>query len=107
MSTHQAISPAAHIYQSDVETVNRLEEDEFFDLESFSSRGDFLAEVHISGLLQLGTAQFIQRKSHPLADHRAAHSSFSARSLFAFTNLDYYLGDEGGYDVPRLPYVND
>jgi hypothetical protein len=29
-----------------VETVHRLEEDEFFDLEDFSSRGEFLAEVH-------------------------------------------------------------
>jgi transposase len=40
------IPPAAHTYQSDVETVHRLEEDEFFDLEDFSSRGEFLAKVH-------------------------------------------------------------
>jgi hypothetical protein len=46
MSTRQAISSAAHTYQSNVETVNRLEEDEFYDLDSFSSRGDFLAEAH-------------------------------------------------------------
>jgi hypothetical protein len=32
------IPPAAHTYQSDVETVHRLEEDEFFDLEDFTSR---------------------------------------------------------------------
>jgi len=37
-----------HTYQSDVETVHRLEEDEFFDLEDFASRGDFLAKVHRS-----------------------------------------------------------
>ena len=41
-SQHVLIPPAAHTYQSDVETVHRLEEDEFFDLESFTSRGDFL-----------------------------------------------------------------
>jgi len=29
-----------------VETVHRLVEDEFFDLEDFTSRGDFLAKVH-------------------------------------------------------------
>ncbi|MBI4443132.1 MAG: hypothetical protein HY649_07120 [Acidobacteria bacterium] len=29
-SQHQRISPAAHTYQSDVETVHRLIEDEFF-----------------------------------------------------------------------------
>jgi hypothetical protein len=40
------IPPAAHTYQSDVETVHRLEEDEFFDLEEFSSPGDFLAKTH-------------------------------------------------------------
>src|SRR5690349_24452571 len=45
-SQHVRIPPAAHTYQSDVETVHRLEEDEFFDLEDFSSRGDFLAKVH-------------------------------------------------------------
>ena len=33
-SQHVRIPPAAHTYQSDVETVHRLEEDEFFDLES-------------------------------------------------------------------------
>ena len=41
-SQHVRIPPAAHTYQSDVETVHRLEEDEFFDLEDFSSRGVFL-----------------------------------------------------------------
>ena len=45
-SQHVRIPPAAHTYQSDVETVHRLEEDEFFDLEDFSSRGQFLAKVH-------------------------------------------------------------
>ena len=34
-SQHERIPPAAHTYQSDVETVHRLIEDEFFDLESF------------------------------------------------------------------------
>ncbi len=40
------IPPAVHNYQSDVETVPRIEEDDVFDLESFSSRADFLAKVH-------------------------------------------------------------
>jgi transposase len=45
-SQHVRIPPSAHTYQSDVETVHRIEEDEFFDLEDFSSRGDFLAKAH-------------------------------------------------------------
>jgi len=40
------IPPSADTYQSDIETVHRLEEDEFFDLETFSSRSEFLAKVH-------------------------------------------------------------
>jgi len=44
-SQHVRIPPAAHTFQSDVETVHRLVDDEFFDLESFSGRGDFLAEA--------------------------------------------------------------
>lgn len=45
-SQHVRSPPSAHTYQSDVETVHRLEEDEFFDIEDFSSRGDFLAKAH-------------------------------------------------------------
>jgi hypothetical protein len=44
-SQHLRIPPAAHTYQSDVEGVHRLIEDEFFDLESFASRSDFLSKA--------------------------------------------------------------
>src|SRR5712692_7357742 len=44
-SQHVRIPPAAPTFQSDVETVHRLVEDEFFDLESFTGRGDFLAKA--------------------------------------------------------------
>ena len=44
-SQHVRIPPAAHTFQSDVETVHRLVEDEFFDLELFHSRGHFLAKA--------------------------------------------------------------
>ncbi len=43
-SQHERIPPAAHTYQSDVETVHRLIEDEFFDLETFRSRAEFLGK---------------------------------------------------------------
>jgi hypothetical protein len=45
-SQHVRIPPSAHTYQSDVETVHRLEEDESFNLETFSSRSEFLAKVY-------------------------------------------------------------
>jgi transposase len=87
-SQHVRIPPAAHTYQSDVETVHRLEEDEFFDLEEFSSRGDFLAKVHTYQLyFNLVLAQLPQRKSEPLANHRAARSPLAAPTLLASTGL--------------------
>jgi len=46
-SQHERIPPGAHTYQSDVETVHRLIEDEFFGLETFSSRADFLAKASL------------------------------------------------------------
>ena len=40
------VPAAAHTCQSDGETVHRLEEDEFFDVEDFADRSDFLATAH-------------------------------------------------------------
>lgn len=38
---HQTIPPGAHRWQADVETVHRLIEDEFFEIEKFASKNDF------------------------------------------------------------------
>ena len=88
-SQHVLIPPAAHAYQSDVETVHRLEEDEFFDLEQFSSRGDFLAKVHTyQALLQPRAPQLPQRKSKKsLANHRAARSPLLNQTLLTPARL--------------------
>jgi transposase len=45
---HYTIPPGAKTYQSDVETVHRLIEDEFYQIEAFYSRKDFLKKA-ISG----------------------------------------------------------
>jgi len=42
---HCTIPPGAHTYQSDVETVHRLIEDEFFVVETFKSIDDFFAKA--------------------------------------------------------------
>jgi transposase-like protein len=44
-SEHRYIPPKAYTWQSDVETVHRLIEDEFFDRESFADRAQFWAKV--------------------------------------------------------------
>ena len=40
--THTTIPPGAHTWQSDVETVHRIIEDEFYEVEPFQNRQDFL-----------------------------------------------------------------
>jgi len=108
-SQHVRIPPAAHTYQGDVETVHRLEEDEFFDLEQFASRGDFLAKTHICQLY----FNLVRPNSHK--DHLSPWQiieRLSPRSpielcLLPPVFLDYYLNDSGGYDVGRLPYIKE
>ena len=106
-SQHLRIPPAAHTYQSDVETVHRLEEDEFFDLETFSSRGDFLAKVH-TYQLYFNLARPNSHKDYQTPwqiIERLAPRSPLELCLLPPVFLDYYLNDSGGYDLPRLPYV--
>jgi transposase len=104
-SQHVRIPPAAHTYQSDVETVHRLEEDEFFDLEKFRSRGEFLAKVHTYQLY----FNLVRPNSHKgnlspwQIIERLAPRSLLQLCLLPPVFLDYYLNDSGGYDVPRLP----
>src|SRR2546422_808617 len=106
-SQHVRIPPAAHTYQSDVETVHRLEEDEFFDLENFASRGDFLAKVHTYQLY----FNLVRPNSHKENQspwqiiERLAPRSPLQLCLLPPVFLDYHLNDLGGYHVPRLPYL--
>jgi len=104
-SQHVRIPPAAHTYQSDVETVHRLEEDEFFDLEEFSSRGDFLAKTHLYQLY----FNLVRPNSHKenlspwqIIEQLAPCSPLEL-CLLPPVFLDYYLNDKGGYDVPIQP----
>jgi transposase len=104
-SQHVRIPPAAHTYQSDVETVHRLEEDEFFDLESFSSRGEFLAKAH-TYQLYFNLARPNSHKGH-LSPWQIIEQ-INPRSrlelcLLPPVFLDHHLNPVGGYDVPRLP----
>lgn len=47
---HHTIPPRAHRWQSDVETVHRLIEDEFYEVEQFTSRADFLSKARAYNL---------------------------------------------------------
>ena len=104
-SQHVRIPPAAHTYQSDVETVHRLIEDEFFDLETFQSRGDFLAKAYTYQLY----FNLVRPNSHKQYQspwqiiERLAPTSPLDLCLLPPAFLDYYITDSGGYDLPRLP----
>jgi Homeodomain-like domain len=104
-SQHVRIPPAAHTYQSDVETVHRLEEDEFFDLEDFSSRGEFLAKVHTYQLyFNLARPNSHQQNQSPWQIiERLAPRSPLELCLLPPVVLDYCLNDAGGHDVPGNP----
>jgi len=47
---HTTIPPGAHTWQSDVETVHRIIEDEFYEVESFTDRQDFLKKATLYNL---------------------------------------------------------
>jgi transposase len=105
-SQHVRIPPGAHTYQSDVETVHRLEEDEFFDLETFTSRTEFLAKVTTYQLY----FNLVRPNSHKENQspwqiiERLAPRSPLDLCLLPPVFLDYYLNEQGGYDLPRHPY---
>ena len=105
-SQHQRIPPAAHTYQSDVETVHRLIEDEFFEIESFSSRSDFLAKASLYQLyfnLVRPNSHKGNRSPWQIIEQLAPRSPLHL-CLLAPIALDHQLDSQGGYLVPRHPY---
>ncbi len=106
-SQHDRIPPAAHTYQSDVETVHRLIEDEFFDLESFSSRAEFLAKASLYQLyFNLARPNSHKRGLTPweIIHQLAPHLPLQV-CLLPPLFLDYRLDSLGGYHLPRYPYL--
>jgi transposase len=105
-SQHVRIPPAAHTYNSDVETVHRLIEDEFFDLESFATRGEFLAKAYTYQLY----FNLVRPNSHKenlspwQIIERLAPRSPLALCLLPPIFLDYHVTQQGGYDLPFHPY---
>ena len=114
-SQHERIPPAAHTYQSDVETVHRLIEDEFFDLETFKNRADFLAKASLYQLyFNLARPNSHKRGLTPwqIIQQLAPRSPIEL-CLLPPALLDYRLDavrrddpstPQGGYDLPRHPY---
>src|SRR3990172_8468874 len=106
-SQHQRIPPGAHTYQSDVETVHRLIEDEFFEIESFSSRSNFLAKASLYQLYcNLARPNSHKENLSPWQILHQLHPRLPLQlCLLAPIALDPLLDPQGGYLVPRHPYV--
>jgi len=113
-SQHERIPPGAHTYQSDVETVHRLIEDEFFDLETFSSRAEFLGKASLYQLyFNLARSNSHKRGLTPwqIIQQLAPRLPLDI-CLLPPVILDYRLDTgrrddaltpQGGYHLPSLP----
>jgi transposase len=113
-SQHERIPPGAHTYQSDVETVHRLIEDEFYDLETFRDRAEFLAKASLYQLyFNLARPNSHKRGLTPwqIIQQLAPRLPLNL-CLLPPVFLDYRLDavrhddrptPKGGYDLPRLP----
>jgi transposase len=113
-SQHERIPPDAHTDQSDVETVHHLIEDEFFDLETFRSRAEFLAKVSLDQLYfnlarpnshkgGLTPWQIVQQLAPRLPlDLCLLPPVFLDYRLDAL-RPDHRTTPQGGYDLPRYP----
>ena len=106
-SQHERIPPGAHTYQSDVETVHRLIEDEFFDLETFSSRADFLAKASLYQLyFNLARPNSHKQNQTPWQIIQQLDPRLPVDlCLLPPLNLDYFLNHQGGYDLPIHPFL--
>ena len=108
---HRTIPPGATTYQSDVETVHRLVEDEFYQIEDFGSREDFLKKA-ISYQLFFNVArknsykgdrsplQIIKERTPEIDPQVVLLPPVFLDELF---NQKLKEKDQGGYHVPSQP----
>ena len=102
---HTSAPPAAHTNQSDVETVHRRIENEFFDLESFRNRPEFFAKASLYQLY----FNLVRPNSHKgnLSPWQILHQLHPRLPLqlclLAPIALHHQLDPQGGSLVPRHP----
>jgi len=108
---HHTIPPGAKTYQSDVETVHRLIEDEFFQIEAFYSRQDFLTKVSSYQLFfNVARKNSYKRDLSPLEIIKEKKPEINPTvvllpPVFLDELLNQYLTEkyQGGYHVPSHP----
>jgi len=108
---HGTIPPGAHRFQADVETVHNLIETEFYEIEDFADRGDFMQRAYTYDLffnLQRPNTYKENKSPWQLAQEKIPNIQKEALML-APVDLDALLDkklanlSQGGYDVSSVP----
>ena len=105
-SQHERIPPGAHTYQSDVETVHHLIEDEFFDLETFPAAPNSSAKLPFISSISTWRVPILTSEASPHGRSSTSSPLASPLNSACFPPfLDYRLDSQGGYHLPRYPYT--
>jgi len=108
-SHHRRIPPKAHTQQADVETFHRLEEDEFFLIEPFSSKNNFKRKI-TTYLLYFNLVRKNSYKEY-MSPWELIHKEWPACRKSIALMPPIWLDEcfnpmmlAGGYDQPRIPF---
>ena len=112
--THGTIPPGAHRFQSDVETVHNLIEAEFYEIENFTDRIDFMEKAATYQLFfNLERPNTYKENKSPWQLAREKHSDIPKEALMlppvdldALLSKKLDLVTQGGYDVSSVPFYS-
>jgi len=113
--THGTIPPGAHRFQSDVETVHNLIETEFYEIENFTDRTDFMEKANTYQLFfNLQRPNTYKENKNPWQLAREKRSDITKEALMLpSVDLDALLNKKlaylapGGYDVYSAPSISN
>jgi len=109
--THRTIPPGQHRFQADVETVHNLMEQEFYEIEHFTGRHDFLAAANSYNLF-FNLARTNSAKEHKTPWQLVQEKLPTADPTLPLLSVTYldelhdsilHSSAAGGYDVWGLP----
>jgi transposase len=109
--SHRTIPPGQHRFQADVETVHNLMEQEFYEIESFADRSDFIAKAnHYQWFFNIARRNSAKENKTPweLTKEKRADANpmlpiLSVEYLDQLHDSILHSPAQGGYDVWALP----
>ena len=108
---HSTIPPGAHRFQSDVETVHNLIEIDFYEIENFANRDDFMKKAHTYQLFfNLERPNTYKENKSPWQLAQEKRPDIQKETLMlppvdldALLNKKLDLATQRGYDVCSVP----